>query len=341
MENLTKLIHLSLNSNNLTSSIPISIQYLSKLQDLYLHENNLNSSIPSQIGNLTKLIHLSLYSNKLTSSIPTSIQYLSNLQNLSLHRNKLHGTIPFTLQLHQKLYNIFLQDNLLSGTIPDIFYNATKLKRFYISKNHISGVIPLSLLNHRSIEGLYLHKNKFEGTIPDFSNMTLLTELSISENSFHGNLENKINNKCLEYFFCHNNQLSGSIPKFFQSNILQISLMNNKMKGNLNIVSQPYELYMVYNNLLSGKIYELNKTIDSTETYYPQKRIMYPVIQIYIRICYLVNVCGTYPYNGIYYLDTRLQTNFDEIIYTHTSGLYFLFWSRLTDKKMDNIRILC
>ena len=331
--NLTKLTVLFLFSNKLTSSIPISIQYLSELQDLRLFENNLNSSIPSKIGNLTKLTFLSLNSNKLTSSIPISIQYLSNLESLFLHRNKLHGPISFDRQLQQSLYNIFFQDNLLSGTIPDIFDNTTKLKRFYISKNQISGIIPLSLLNHRSIKELYIHKNKFEETIPDFSNMTLLKELSISENSFHGNIENKVNNKYLEYFFCHNNQLSGSIPKFFQNNILQISVMNNKMKGNLNIVSQPYELYMVYNNLLSGQIHELNKSIVS-KVLYPPKRIMYPVIKIYLKECDLSeSFCNTEQCSGIYYLDTRLQTNFDEIVYIHTTGLYFLFWSRLTNNK--------
>ena len=325
--NLKKLTVLDLNSNKLTSPIPISIGYLSKLQVLRLYENNLNSSIPSQIGNLRKLTYLSLNSNKLTSSIPISIEYLSNLESLVLYKNRLNGTIPFSFKLLNNVYNIFLQDNLFSGTISDIFYNVTKLKRFYISKNKFSGILPLSLLNHRSIKELYAHKNLFEGSIPDFSKMTLLKELSISENLFYGNIENKINNKYLKYFFCHNNQLSGSIPKFSQNNISQISLMNNKLKGNLNIVSKPYELYMVYNNLLSGKIHELNKTILS-ETYYPQNRIMYPVIQIHVQKYNTI-----YSTNGIYYLETRLQTHFDEIVYIHENRLYFLFWSRLTNNK--------
>ena len=225
---------------------------------------------------------------------------------------------------------MFLQDNLFSGTIPDIFYNVTKLKRFYISKNKFSGIIPLSILNHRSIKELYVHKNRFEGSIPDFSKMILLTELSISENLFYGNIENKINNKYLKYFFCHNNQLSGSIPKFSQNSISQISFMNNKIKGNLNIVSQPYELYMVYNNLLSGKIHELNKTIMSKK-YYPQNRIIYPVIKIVVEEHRPNDNLISYSFNGIYYPETRLKTHFDEIVYVN--GPYFLFWSKLTDEK--------
>ena len=168
--------------------------------------------------------------------------------------------------------------------------------------------------------------------------MTLLRELSISENLFYGNIEYKMNNTFLEVFFGHDNQLSGSIPNFSQNNISQICLMNNILKGHLNIVSRPYEIYMTHNNLLSGKIFELNKNIGSN-MYYPQKRIMYPVIKIYEKNCDVTN-CYVYEANGIYYLNTNLQTNFEEIVYVHETWSIFLVLVKIHKEQMENIRFL-
>jgi hypothetical protein len=59
-----------------------------------LSMNNLSGSIPNSINNLTALQHLNLGFNKLTGKIPSELTTIQSLETLQLFMNRLEGEIP-------------------------------------------------------------------------------------------------------------------------------------------------------------------------------------------------------------------------------------------------------
>src|SRR6266542_1586930 len=82
-----RVIHINLETNNLTGQLPSSIGNLQKLGTLRLAVNQLSGSIPSSIGNLVNLQVLVLDGNQLNGAIPSSLRTLVNLQLLALGSN--------------------------------------------------------------------------------------------------------------------------------------------------------------------------------------------------------------------------------------------------------------
>jgi len=84
-----------------------------------LNSNQLSGTIPSELANLSNLVELSLYLNQLTGSIPSELGSLSNLKKLSLMMNQLSGSIPPELgDLKSLSTGLMLNDNQLTGSIP-------------------------------------------------------------------------------------------------------------------------------------------------------------------------------------------------------------------------------
>jgi len=79
--NLTHLIVLDLDENELTGTIPEEI-YLTanSLQQFDLDSNHLSGTISTEIGTLTDLWFVQLFNNMLTGTIPTEISSLVSLR---------------------------------------------------------------------------------------------------------------------------------------------------------------------------------------------------------------------------------------------------------------------
>ena len=79
-----RVIHLYLDSNQLTGEIPAELDNLTSLGALFLSHNRLSGEIPTQLGRLTKLIQLDLSFNQLSGEIPGELGNLTNLRRLYL-----------------------------------------------------------------------------------------------------------------------------------------------------------------------------------------------------------------------------------------------------------------
>ncbi|MDQ0360928.1 toxin Cry1Ac domain D-VI-related protein [Breznakia pachnodae] len=150
IENFTQITLLNLRGNQLSGSIPASINMMSSLTNLDLGENLIEGEIPSSIGLLTSLTDLRLDTNNLTGQIPSSIKNLINLTHLRLNSNNLEGNDEaifanmtsltyFTYHYNPKIKNLNLSGltNLDTVSISSaINLNLDSTRYFYISGTH-------------------------------------------------------------------------------------------------------------------------------------------------------------------------------------------------------------
>src|SRR6266511_373673 len=232
-----RVIHINLETNNLTGQLPSSIGNLQKLGTLRLAVNQLSGSIPSSIGNLVNLERLNLYSNQLSGSIPSSIGNLANLQMLDLGSNHLSDTIPSSLGNLQNLTELWLAYNQLSGSIPSSLGNFASLQILAVHQNQLTGSIPSSLGKLVNLWGLGLDDNQLSGSIPSsLGNLVNLGLLDLGNNQLSGSIPPSLGKLVNLYFLdLNNNRLTDSVPSSFGNlkNLSELALNNNRLSGSL------------------------------------------------------------------------------------------------------------
>lgn len=135
---------LFLNDNDITGTLPKSIERLSSIEVLWLGGNNLGGSIISEIGKLVSLRDLSLESNFRSNSIgkrgfittvPPEIGQLTSLETLSLADNALSGLVPMALGNLVSLRRLQLSGNFFEGQLPPALGRLEMLEELDISFN--------------------------------------------------------------------------------------------------------------------------------------------------------------------------------------------------------------
>ncbi|KAB2627433.1 LRR receptor-like serine/threonine-protein kinase [Pyrus ussuriensis x Pyrus communis] len=230
--NLSSLIYLNLELNQLSGLIPISIGRLGSLQGLYLLGNKLQGHIPNELCQLTRLADLVLGSNQLSGFIPSCFGNLaSNLRKLSLKSNLLTSTIPSTLWRLEQVWYFDLSSNILNGSLSQDIGKLKVLSYLDLSSNHLFGIIPSSIGDLLDLVTMSLAKNYLEGPIPSsFGSLKGLVHLNLSKNNLTEaipkSLEALLNLKYLNLSF---NKLQGEIPEGGPfTNFSALSFVSNK-----------------------------------------------------------------------------------------------------------------
>ena len=160
------VIHLYLDSNQLSGEIPAELANLTSLGALFLSHNRLSGEIPEELGSLTNLHTLELNGNQLTGQIPSELGSFPYLQIFELNGNRLTGPIPVELGNLTNLIKLSLSDNQLSGKIPPELGNLTNLTELSLSNNQLSGKIPAELGSLPNLWSVYLSNNQLTGCVP-------------------------------------------------------------------------------------------------------------------------------------------------------------------------------
>ena len=188
-----RVTEISLESNNLSGTIPSEIGNLTNLENLRLFENELTGSIPGEIYTLTNLFALKLEQNKLQGPISADIGNLVNLTSLTLGQNELTGSIPVEIGNLKDLLTCNLRFNLLSGSIPIELYSLTTLIVLNLSVNQLQGTIPPQIANLVNLREYSVPDNNMHGTIPDeLGNLVELRHLWLAGNDFEGAIPNGV-----------------------------------------------------------------------------------------------------------------------------------------------------
>ncbi|KAG6428376.1 hypothetical protein SASPL_112627 [Salvia splendens] len=190
--NTTKLQHIDLSWNKLSSVIPDWIYSRQDLKFVYLGNNFLNGTISKRVANLTSLDTFSLSYNQISGEIPSEITSLCAIRILDLsvvtlrmRENKLSGHLTNQFGKFKKLGFLDLTINSISGVIPDSLCKSSCLRILWLAFNKLSGELPMSIGQLFNLESLTFGRNKLEGVVNEthFEKLTKLKYLFASGNN--------------------------------------------------------------------------------------------------------------------------------------------------------------
>lgn len=270
LENLSQLTYLSLRLNNFSGSNFPRFGELNKLKYLIICNFNLSSQIP-YLANLTQLGFLRLSSNQLTGQIPSWLMNLTQLFNLDLSFNKLHGPIPSSVIQLKNIEFLHLFQNDLSGTVElDMFAKLKNLTKLHLSLNYITF---LSKTSPNTTVQKFKHIGLASCNLSEFPDFLReqdeLEFVDLAYNHIHGLVPKWMWNTSRENLgfvnFSHNfltgfDQMHDVFP---WPRLGVLDLKSNLLQGPLPIPPPSTLIYLVSNNMLSGKVSSLICSLNS------------------------------------------------------------------------------
>ncbi|KAL8473725.1 hypothetical protein ACS0TY_030539 [Phlomoides rotata] len=236
----TTLVELDLSYNNLTGSLPETLDSCSLLRLLDISNNNFSGELPVEtLLKLSNLKTLVLSFNNFVGKLPDSLSKLVGLETLDVSSNNLSGLIPAGLCVDPRnsLKVLYLQNNMFTGPIPQSLSNCSQLESLDLSFNYLSGTIPSSLGSLSNLKDVILWLNQLHGEIPqEFRQLQSLENLILDFNDLTGSIPSSLSNcSNLNWISLSNNHLSGEIPASVGQlgNLAILKLGNNSLSGRI------------------------------------------------------------------------------------------------------------
>ncbi|XP_073149158.1 leucine-rich repeat receptor protein kinase HPCA1-like isoform X2 [Henckelia pumila] len=149
--------HFHFGNNKLSGEIPPQLfSSNSSLIHLLLENNRLTGSIPSTLALTTSLEVVRLDRNSLGGSVPDNLNNLANVQTLFLSNNQLTGPLP-DLSGMVVLNAVDLSNNSFDATdIPPWFSSLPSLMTLIMDNTRIQGQIPISMFSIPQLQTILL-----------------------------------------------------------------------------------------------------------------------------------------------------------------------------------------
>ncbi|XP_059641816.1 receptor-like protein 7 [Cornus florida] len=259
---LPNLEVLSLSNCNLSGPIDSDLLKLRSLSVISLNQNNLSTTVPEFFTNFTNLTVLSLGNCNLQGMFQDKIFQVSTLQTLDLSNNEfLSGSLP-EFHHYGSLEHLVLSDTNFSGRLPNSIDNLRMLSWIELFNCNLSGPIPNSVANLTRLVYLDLSTNMFIGPIPSFHKLKSLTHIDLSRNFLRGSIPpNHFEGlQNLVYIDLRYNSFNGSIPSSLLAiqSLQKIQLSFNQFGGQVpeyqNASSSPLNTLDLSNNNFEGPI---------------------------------------------------------------------------------------
>ncbi|MCO5596533.1 hypothetical protein L7F22_050598 [Adiantum nelumboides] len=165
LDNLTKAGHFHLNNNSFSGAIPDSICHSGmSLVHLILDSNRLTGTIPEELGQCGSLLILKLNNNQLRGAIPDQISMLSNITELQLSDNQFVGPLPNLSNL-TKLGVLELSNNVFDEDFPSWMSSLDSLSDLSMNSSFIKGQIPPTFFALPALSAVKLAYNDINGTL--------------------------------------------------------------------------------------------------------------------------------------------------------------------------------
>ncbi|KAK9069938.1 hypothetical protein SSX86_010336 [Deinandra increscens subsp. villosa] len=154
------LIHLLLDHNGFTGSIPSTLGLVKSLEAIRLDRNALSGDIPSNINNLTNATEMYLSNNLLTGPVP-DLTGMDLLNYLDLSNNSFdQSDIPSWFSTLQSLTTLKMHSTNLAGELPAALFSIPQLQNVDLSHNQINGTLNISSNPSTQLELVDLRTNR-------------------------------------------------------------------------------------------------------------------------------------------------------------------------------------
>ncbi|PWA65862.1 leucine-rich repeat protein kinase family protein [Artemisia annua] len=154
------LVHLLLENNQLTGSIPSTLGLVQSLEVLRLDRNNLSGNVPSSINNLTSVLEMYLSNNKLTGRVP-NLTGLRALNYLDMSNNTFSPTlVPIWFSTLQSLTTLKMFSTNLVGELPSTLFDIPQLQNVDLSDNGINGTLTIGSSQSNQLQQVNLQNNQ-------------------------------------------------------------------------------------------------------------------------------------------------------------------------------------
>jgi Leucine-rich repeat (LRR) protein len=212
---MTNLVELFLDTNNLQGSIPSEIANLGRLEKLIMSSNDFTGTLPIEMQSMTSMLSFQVPLNRLEGNVFNIVTGWPDLKTLDLGNNDFFGTIPSQLGLQRSLAKISLERNDFRGSLPTELGDLTTLRSLVVTQNfRLDGNLPTQLGNCDKLEQLQFTSNNFVGTIPtEFGNLLSLRDLRFQQNEMTGAIPTELGLLTnLEVLDCSNNEFVEEVP---------------------------------------------------------------------------------------------------------------------------------
>ncbi|KAL3620749.1 hypothetical protein CASFOL_035661 [Castilleja foliolosa] len=156
--NLT-LIHLLLENNQLTGTIPSTLGLVSTLEVVRLDRNALSGSVPRDLSNLTSVQELFLANNRLTGPVP-DLTGMNLLNYVDMSNNTFDATdIPPWFSSLQSLTSLIMESTRIQGQLPVSLFSLFQLQTVALKNNQINGTLNISSSYSNQLQVIDLQNN--------------------------------------------------------------------------------------------------------------------------------------------------------------------------------------
>ncbi|KAM7470164.1 hypothetical protein LguiA_008347 [Lonicera macranthoides] len=154
-----KLIHLLLENNQLTGSIPSTLGLVQALEVVRLDRNLLTGPVPSNINNLSSVSDLFLSNNRLTGALP-NLTGMNFLHYVDLSNNTFEvSDVPSWFSTLQSLTTLMLQNTRLKGSVPVALFTAPQLQTVVLRNNQLNGTLDIGSTYSTQLQEVDLQNN--------------------------------------------------------------------------------------------------------------------------------------------------------------------------------------
>ncbi|KAH9609565.1 hypothetical protein KSS87_010975 [Heliosperma pusillum] len=191
LDMLLKAHHFHLGQNRLSGEIPLGLfSSQMALVHIILNDNQLSGTIPDTVGLVKTLEVIRLDRNKLTGIVPDNLNTLTSITELYLANNDLDGPIPDLTGMNLLSYLDLSNNPFNSPDVPQWFTTLTNLTTLRMKNAGLRGNLPTGLFSLPQLQTVVLANNQLNGTVDipaNFSsNLRLIDLRNNSVGDFQG-----------------------------------------------------------------------------------------------------------------------------------------------------------
>ncbi|XP_074285046.1 leucine-rich repeat receptor protein kinase HPCA1-like isoform X1 [Silene latifolia] len=153
------LIHLLLDNNQFSGTIPTTLSLVRTLEVIRFDWNSLIGSVPLSINTLIVLKTLLLSNNKLAGVMP-DLTGMNLLSYVDMSNNSFEvSDVPSWVTALPSLTTLMMEQSQIQGIIPSSFFGLPQLQKVVLKSNKLSGMLDLGAAHSSQLQFVDLQNN--------------------------------------------------------------------------------------------------------------------------------------------------------------------------------------